>query len=89
MLAKYMMLRKSEANKAQTLRWVLIKTKILEFKTTAKAEKQIYLDMIQTIRFFFEWRVSYDIYLLILKHNKLNWSDQYEDWPLTLGEVSW
>ena len=45
--------------------------------------------MIQTIQFFFEWRVSYDIYLIILKHNKFNWPDQYEDWPLTLGEASW
>ena len=44
-----MMLRKSEVTKAQALICVLINTKILEFKTTAKAEKQIYLDMIQTI----------------------------------------
>ena len=68
---------------------MFIKTEILEFKTTAKAEKQIYLDMVQTIWFFFEKRVSYGIYLIILKHNKFNWSDQYEDWPLTLGEASW
>ena len=66
-----------------------MKTEILEFKTTAKAEKQIYLDMVQTIPFFFKWRVSYDIYLITLKHNKFNWSNQYEDWPVTLGEASW
>ena len=68
---------------------MFIKTKILEFKTTAKGEKQIYLDMIQTIWFFLnEEFLSYDTYLIILKHNKFNWSDQYEDWPLTLGEAS-
>ena len=83
-----MVLRKYKANRAQTLICLLIKTGILEFKTTAKAEKQIYLDMVQTIWSFFKWRVSYDTYLIILKH-KFNWSDQYQDWPLTLGEASW